>query len=150
MWAVSHTGARPSTARDTAGQPAWHGGHRPGAQVAAVSGVAVALVAATDIALTGRLSLFYDLTFVVLCLVAALAVRPPDFFVVAVMPPALMLALAIALAVVAPGTLADPGDGFAQTVVSGLAHHAGGLAFGYATALVVLGLRQVALRPPAR
>ena len=38
--------------------------------------------------------------------------------------------------------MADPGDGFLQAVVSGLAHHAGSLVVGYALTLAILALRQ--------
>ena len=48
--------------------------------------------------------------------------------------------------IVARDAVADPGDGIVQAPVSGLAHHAGALVLGYALALVVLALRQVALR----
>jgi uncharacterized membrane protein (GlpM family) len=83
---------------------------------------------------------------VVLCLVAALAVRPRDFFVVGVLPPLLMFATVALLAVVARTAVAEEVDGLAQAIVSGLAHHAGALVAGYALALTVLALRQIALR----
>jgi hypothetical protein len=50
------------------------------------------------------------------------------------------------LAVAARGTVADEVDSLPQAVVSGLAHHASGLVAGYAVALAVLALRQVAVR----
>ena len=79
-------------------------------------------------------------------LAAALAVRPRDFFVVGVLPPLLMAATMAALAVWSRGTAADPGDGFVQALVTGLAHHAGPLIVGYGLVLAVLALRQVAVR----
>jgi hypothetical protein len=103
-------------------------------------------VAGLNIALTDELSLFFDLTFVVLCLMAALSVRPRDFFVVGVLPPLLMLGTVTLLAVVARGAVAEEVDSLVQAVVSGLAHHAGALVAGYALALAILALRQVALR----
>lgn len=108
--------------------------------------LAVLATAAFDLALTSRLSLFFDLTFVVLCLVAAFAVRPRDFFAVGVLPPFLMLVTVTSLALTARGKVAEEVDSLVQAVVSGLAHHAGSLVAGYATALLVLALRQVALR----
>lgn len=115
-----------------------------------VAAVVTGLVAAANVTLAGRLSLFHDLTFVVVCLVAALAVRPRDFFAVGVLPPLLMLAAVTTLAAVDRGFVADDRDGLVQAVVSGLAHHATALAIGYAAALVVLALRQVALRESGR
>ncbi len=120
----------------------------PGAQVVAAAVLVTGLVASANVALAGRLALFHDLTFVVVCLVAALAVRPRDFFVVGVLPPLLMFATVTVLAAVDRGFVADARDGLVQAVISGLAHHATALAAGYAAALVVLALRQVALRQP--
>jgi hypothetical protein len=114
--------------------------------VAALAGAAVLLVAALNLTLTGRLSLFFDLCFVVVCLVAALAVRPRDFFLVGVLPPLLMLLSVTVVAAVDRAAVADEVDSLIQAVVSGLAHHAGALLAGYAAALVILALRQVALR----
>lgn len=125
-------------------------GRRPGRQVATLGVVTTLAVAWLNVALTGRLSLFFDLTFVVLCLVAALAVRPRDFFLVGVLPPLLMLATVTMLAVVARAAVADEVDSLVQAVVSGLAHHAGGLVTGYALTLGVLALRQLALRSSRR
>ena len=118
--------------------------------MAVLAGVAVLLVSALNLALTGRLSLFFDLCFVVVCLVAALAVRPPDFFLAGVLPPLLMLLTVTVVAAVERSAVADEVDSLVQAVVSGLAHHAGALLAGYAAALVVLALRQVALRAAQR
>lgn len=104
------------------------------------------VVALTETLLLDRLGLVFDATFVTMCLAAALAVRPRDFFVVGVLPPLSMLVIVAVLAVFARTGVADPGDGLVQAVVSGLAHHAGALVVGYALTLGVLALRQVALR----
>ena len=108
------------------------------------------LVVALDLLMSGRLTLFYDLSFVVVCIVAALAVRPRDFFAVGVLPPLLMFATVTVLALLAPGAVAEPGDGLIQAVVSGLAHRAGGLVAGYALTLGILALRQLAMRNAGR
>jgi hypothetical protein len=128
----------------------WDEGRRPGRQVVALSTLATFAVAWLNLTLTGGLSLFFDLTFVVLCLVAALAVRPRDFFAVGVLPPLMMMSTITVLSLVARGAVADEVDGLLQAVVSGLAHHAGGLVAGYALTLGVLALRQVALRNAGR
>jgi len=99
-----------------------------------------------DLLVFGRLGLPFDVVFVLACTAAALAVRPRDFFVVGVLPPLLLAAVVIVLAVTARGVVADRHDVLPQAVVSGLAHHSGALVAGYALTLVVLALRQVALR----
>ena len=88
----------------------------------------------------------FDIAFVLACVAAALAVRPHDFFVIGVYPPLLMACTVAFLAILDPGAVAEPGDGFLQAVVSGLAHHSGFLVLGYALTLGILALRQVALR----
>jgi hypothetical protein len=128
----------------------WDEGRRPGRQVLVLAAGAALAVAALNIALTGRLSVFFDLTFVVICLVSAWGVRPRDAFAVGVMPPLLMLGVVVLLATLARDTVADPVDPPAQAVVTGLAHHAGGLAGGYFAALLLLGLRQAARTPAKR
>lgn len=145
---MSQTAARPRP--DAAARTLWDEGRQPARRVVTISALSAVAVAWLNIGLAGRLSLFFDLTFVVLCLVAALAVRPSDFFAVGVMPPLLVLGVVSMLAVVARGTVADEVDGVVQAVVSGLAHHAGGLVAGYAVTLGVLALRQVALRSSGR
>lgn len=115
-----------------------------------LSALASGAVAATDLALTDTLSVFYDLAFVTLCLAAALSVRPRDFFVVGVLPPLLMLATVLVLALVDRGAVAEEVDGVVQALVSGLAHHAGALVTGYGLVLGVLALRQVASRNSGR
>lgn len=112
--------------------------------------LATLAVGALNVVLVEELSLFYDLTFVVICLVAALGVRPRDFFRVGVLPPLLMLAVVAVLAAVDPSWVAEPTDGLVQAVVSGLAHHAGALIAGLGLVLGVLALRQVALRNSGR
>lgn len=127
----------------------WEEGRRPARQVIPLAAMAAVATAWLNVALTDRLSLFFDLTFVLLCVVAALAVRPRDFFAVGVLPPLLMLGVVTMLAVTDRATVADEVDSLVQAVVSGLAHHAGGLVAGYAAALGLLALRQVALRQAA-
>lgn len=128
----------------------WTEGIEPGRQ-AVLLGVAVTLsVVAIDLGLTGRLSMFFDLCFITLCLGLALVVRPHDFFSIGVLPPLLMGALCVFLAILNPGAIADPRDGFVQAVVSGLAHHSAALVASYAVCLVTLTLRQRSLRARGR
>lgn len=118
--------------------------------MATLAVLAALVVVVLDLLLTSRVSLVFDLGFIAICLAAALSVRPRDFFVVGVMPPLLMLATILVLAAVAPGAVAQPIDGLIQAVVSGLAHHAGGLIAGYSVTLIILALRQLAIRNSGR
>ncbi len=106
-------------------------------------GAALAIsVGALDLLVGEGLGIFFDLCFVGVCVVLALAVRPQDFFTVGVLPPLLMLGLFVMLSVSDPGALARPEVSSVQAVVSGLSHHSGSLALGYLLCLVVLFVRQ--------
>lgn len=105
---------------------------------------------ALDVLVTGRLSLVFDLLFVAICVAAALAVRPNDFFGVGVLPPLLLLGLVGLLAVAHPIAVADPGDAPVQAAVSGLARHASALLIGYLLVLGVLAMRQHVLDAQAK
>ena len=120
----------------------WEEGHEPGRRVVAL-GLALALsVVALDLAIAGRVSLLFDLCFVAVCIALALAVRPADFFTVGVLPPLIMLAVFVILAIARPATIARPEDGVVQAVVSGLSTHAVALGVGYALCLACLAVRQ--------
>lgn len=120
----------------------WEEGREPGRQVVAL-GLAVALTAiVVDQLVVGRVSLFFDLCFIVLCVGLALAVRPTDFFTVGVLPPMLMVAVFTLLGLTRPGMIAHPDDGVIQAVLSGLSRHSGALVLGYALCLACLAVRQ--------
>lgn len=150
MWVVSQPRPRPRPRSEGQARTLWEEGRRPGRLVVTLSTIGTLAVAGLNLLFTEQLSLFFDLTFVVICLVAALVVRPRDFFVVGVLPPLLMLVTVMLLAGVARTAVAEKVDSLPQAVVSGLAHHAGALVAGYALALAVLALRQVALRNSGR
>ena len=119
----------------------WPAGRDTGRQVVAL-GFALTLTAVSvDLLLLGSLSLFFDLSFVVACLMLAWTVRPQDFFTVGVLPPLMMLGVFTLAGVVAPGLIARPSDGVAQAVISGLSIHAGALIAGYMLALASLAYR---------
>ena len=132
------------------GRTLWEEGRQPGRQVVTLAAVAVLVVVVLDLLLTGEATLFFDLAFVATCVAAALSVRPRDFFAVGVLPPLLMLGTVLILAIVARGAIAEEVDGLIQAVVSGLAHHAGGLTAGYGLTLAILALRQLAMRNSGR
>ncbi len=112
-----------------------------GGRVTRLAVTSCALLVGLDLLVTGRLSSVFDVGFWLLCVGSALAVRPKDFFRAGMMPPFLLLAVAMLLAVAHPVAIANAGDGFVQSVISGLAHHSGALFAAGLNALVVLGVR---------
>jgi len=106
-------------------------------------GLAVTLsVVALDHLMVGRLSLFFDLCFITLCLGLAVRVAGEALFVMSLLPPFLMLGVFALLGAVAPEMIAEPDDGLVQSLVSGLAHHSTALLVGYGLALVTLAARR--------
>ncbi len=124
---------------DDAGQEAIAAG-MPGRGVILVSLTAAGGSAGLDLALTGRLSMFFDLCFIVVCLVAAMGVRRRDLFTTGVLPPLVFGAVIGVIAVTSPVTFSVVG-GFSKVVMTGLAQHAVALVAGYAVALVTVGGR---------
>ena len=119
----------------------WEVGREPGRQVVSL-GVAVTLTAVSiDVLLVGRLSLFFDLCFMVLCLGLAALVRRRDFYLVALLPPVLLTGVFAFIALVARSAIADPADNLLQAVVSGVATHGIALFIGYALCLGWLAWR---------
>jgi uncharacterized protein DUF6542 len=126
------------------GEPAgllWDGRTR-GREVAALATALTLTVATVEVTLAGRLGLFFDLCFVVICLVAALKVRPRDFFTVGVLPPLLMLATMVLVALNGAQVIATRHDSTVQAVITGLAHHSVALFASYAVCLLTLLGRQ--------
>lgn len=124
----------------------WEEGRWSGSRVTRFSIFASVLLVVANAAISGRLNHLFDIGFVVLCLAAALAVRPSEFFTVGILPPILILGVCIVLSVVHRSTIAPSDDGFVQAIISGLAHHSGGLLAGYALSLGVLAIRTRVLR----
>jgi hypothetical protein len=85
--------------------------------------------------------LFFDLCFMALCLGLAALVRRQDFYLVALLPPVLMVAVFGFISLVARDAIADPRDSVLQAVVSGVATHGIALFVGYALCLGWLGWR---------
>lgn len=129
------------TPADASPEALWDVGSEPGRAVVAL-GVASTLTAVTiDLVLVGRLTLFFDLTFVALCLALAALVRRGDFWTVGLLPPLLMIGAFSLLALVERGTIADPRDSVVQALVSGVAHHSAALLAGYVLCLGGLAWR---------
>lgn len=118
--------------------------------MAVSAAVAALIVVLLNLVGMGRIGLLFDLPFVLICVVAALVIRPREFFTVGVLPPLLMVGTIAVLAVLDRTAIAEEGDGLVQAVVSGLAHHATALVVGYALSLVILALRQIAGRNAGR
>ncbi len=138
--------APPASRHAAVPQRPWWAGDAPGTEVAALACAVVLTAAAAEVLLVGHLRLFFDLCFVVVCLGAALMVRPRDFFTVGVLPPLLMLGTMVIVALNGPKVIATAHDGVVQAVVTGLAHHSLALFAGYAVCLVTLLARQRAAR----
>lgn len=135
-----------SSARTAPRRTLWEEGRHPGRLVRTLTATVLLAVALGDTVTFDRLTLLFDLAFVLTCVAAALAVRPRDFFMIGVLPPLSMLVIVAILATFERTAVAEPGDGLVQATVSGLAHHAGALVVGYALTLAILALRQVAAR----
>ncbi len=112
-----------------------------GSRITRLSVLLGLLLVGLDLALTGRLDLVFEIGFVLLCVAAALSVRPRDFFRVGVLPPLLLLGLVTLVAVVHRAWVAAADDSLIQAVVSGLTQQAGALLTGYLLALGVLAVR---------
>jgi hypothetical protein len=106
-----------------------------------MSAVAMAACTVLDLILTGgRLTYFFDLCFVVICLTSTMGVRRSDLFTAGVLPPLLYAGVIGALSVMAPHAF-SAGSGVANVFLTGLADHATGLVSGYGVALATVAAR---------
>lgn len=119
----------------------WEEGRLAGSRVIRLAVLACAVIIAAHAVWNAPLGWLFDVSFVLVCIAAALAVRPGDFFHVGVLPPFLLLGFSVLLAVFHTSQIANAGDGFGQAVVSGMAHHSGALFAADVNALVVLAIR---------
>lgn len=103
--------------------------------------VVMAALAAFDFALTRRLSMFFDLCFILATLSATLLVQRRGLFAVGVLPPLLMGAVIAVFAVLVPSALTADHLAFVSTWLTGLAHHGGALAAAHVVVLALVGLR---------
>jgi hypothetical protein len=141
-----------SEARARIGHPPLHARHdvpsyfwngeTSGSEVVALCSALVLTAATVEISLVGHLRLFFDLCFVLVCLAAAVMVRPRDFFTVGVLPPLLMFGTMLIVALNGPRVIATAHDSVVQAVITGLAHHSLALFAGYAVCLGMLLARQ--------
>ncbi|HYO34355.1 MAG TPA: DUF6542 domain-containing protein [Nocardioidaceae bacterium] len=124
---------RPATSRIT------------GRGVVILATVALSATAALNVALAQGFTLFFDLCFVGVCLVAAMAVSHRDLFTTGVLPPLLLAAVLGGAALINPALFGDV-QGAYEALMTGLAQHAPALVAGYAVALATLGGRVGAAR----
>lgn len=99
-----------------------------------------------DWALTGRLSQFFDLCFITLCLALGRLARREASYAAAFVPPAVLVTALTVLALLDRDLVGEAGAGLGSAVLAGLAAHAAALGVGYALCLAALGIR---LRTPA-
>lgn len=99
-----------------------------------------------DLALTARLSFFFDLCYVVIALVSVMAVTRRDLFTTGVLPPLLFGGVVLVLTFTDPAAVSSADAGLSGTFLTGLANHAYGLAAAYAAALLAVGARVVSSR----
>ncbi len=117
----------------------------PARGVVLISLLAVAGCAGIDLLLTSAITMFFDLCFIVVCLVSAMAVRRRDFFTAGVLPPLVFAAVVAVLAARDPATFVTTG-GMTKAFMTGLAEHATALVVGYAIVLATLAGRLSAAR----
>lgn len=91
----------------------------------------------------GRVTFFFDLCFVVLCLTGTMAVSRRDLFTAGVLPPLAYGAAIAVLAVAAPHAF-DTSASVDRVFLTGLADHAAGLVGGYVLALLAIAARMSA------
>ncbi len=119
----------------------WEEGRLTASRIVRLAVLAGTLVLAVDIGLNGRVTALFDVAFVLLCVGAALGVRPGDFTGVALLPPLLLAGFVGVLAAIETAWVAQARDVWFQALVSGITHRATGLAIGYALVLAVLVVR---------
>jgi hypothetical protein len=120
----------------------------PARGVVVLSLVVSAVCAAADCGLSGTLTMFFDLCFITVCLVGAMAVRREDLFTAGVLAP-LVFAVVVLAVTVGVGDAFVASGSMSKAFFTGLAAHAAALVCGYGVALGVVGGR-VASRRPAR
>ncbi|MDQ3480053.1 MAG: hypothetical protein M3423_01765 [Actinomycetota bacterium] len=130
------------TQDDITGKPYSSAPGIPGRGVVLISALATVSCAGLNVALTGRLTIFFDLCFVVVALTSAMSALRRDLFTVGVLPPLLFAAVVGAIALTAPETFVATGA-ISKAFLTGLAAHAVGLVAAYGVALAVVICRVV-------
>lgn len=103
--------------------------------------VTVAAVVAFDLTLTERLSMFFDLCFILVGLCAAVLVHRRSLFAVGVLPPLLMGGVIAVVAATMPSAVTASHLAFVSTWLTGLAHHGAALVITHALVLAIVAAR---------
>ncbi|MFT4286914.1 DUF6542 domain-containing protein [Nocardioides sp.] len=117
-------------------------GREPAGQVVALATALALTVAAADLLTAGRVTLLFDVCFVVISAGLAVVVTPRDFYTVGVLPPLLMVGVFVLVALFDTSAVGEADDSVAQAVVSGLAGHSLALCVGYGLSLLLLAQRR--------
>lgn len=129
----------------------WEEGHWSGRLVTVTATVAALVCAGLDAAITGHLGLIFATTYVVICVAGSLLVHPRYFFNAGVLPPLVLLVVAMVFSLLDRGAVATGRAGLSEALISGLAGQAAALVVGYALVVSVLLTRnRVIQRHPAR
>jgi len=125
-------------------------GREPAGQVVALATALALTAAVADLLTAGRITLLFDVCFVVISAGLALVVAPRDFYTAGVLPPLLMVAVFVLVALFDTTAIGDADDSVAQAVVSGLAGHSLALCLGYGLSLLLLAQRRRVLAAQRR
>lgn len=119
----------------------WEEGRWSGSRVTRLALLACLLLLWADLLVGPGLGPLFGGGFVAVCIAAALAVRPDDFFRIGVLPPPLLVLTAAVGAALAPDRVAPPGDSYLQAVIGVVGAFAGPLLLGYLAAGGIVVLR---------
>jgi len=112
------------------------------------------VVAFAEIQLRGTVGIGTGVALVLVAVATALAVRIRDLFTAGVLPPLLLVAVLVVVAVVQPAgirvTELDPTASVPQRVIAGFVDLAGSLVVAHALALVLVALRMRVARRQRR
>ena len=121
--------------------PALQPGRSSGPRVLALGLASTLALAGVDLGLAGRLTMFFDLGFITLCLGLGRLPSRRASYAVAFVPPAILVVVFGLLGAFDPSLVGHRGDDLLQVVIAGLTGHAAALAVGYALCLAALAAR---------
>lgn len=121
------------------------GAEPPAGPVVLAAFVAMLVAAAIEIVLRDAVGMVVGVMLVLACTAVALMIRAGDLFTAGVLPPLLLVAALVVVAVVHPAGIEvsrlQPDAGVAQTVIAGFVALARWLVAAHALALVLVALR---------
>ena len=148
------TAARPATDPVARTQAPWVGAEPPVGLVVGPAAMLLLVVALVEIQLRGTVGMGTGVALVLVAVATALAVRIRDLFTAGVLPPLLLVAVLVVVAVAQPAgirvTELDPTASVVQRVIAGFVDLAGALVVAHALALVLVALRMRVARRQRR